>query len=115
MRPLYIQLLHSEPIISVGRPGGAGCRPPHAANPRQESRLATPCPGASPDVRTAISHNGTLVSSVRPSLPAAEADGSVRVVSRIPFSGLDPGVYEIAVTAAQGGATGRRAMAIEVE
>jgi hypothetical protein len=36
-------------------------------------------------------------------------------VSRIPFSGLEPGVYEIAVTAAQSGATVRRAMAIEVE
>jgi VWFA-related protein len=74
-----------------------------------------PGPGASPDVRIAISHNGALVSSARPSLPAAEADGSLRVVSRIPFGGLDPGVYEIAVTAAQGGATSRRTMAIEVQ
>jgi VWFA-related protein len=74
-----------------------------------------PGPGASPDVRIAISHNGQSVSSVRPSLPVAETDGSMRVVSRIPFSGLEPGVYEIAVTAAQSGATVRRAMAIEVE
>jgi hypothetical protein len=73
-----------------------------------------PGPGASPDVRIAISHNGQLVSAVRPSLPPADADGSMRVVSRIPFSGLDPGVYEIAVTAVQGGATARRTMAIEV-
>jgi hypothetical protein len=29
--------------------------------------------------------------------------------------GLDPGVYEIKVTVAQGGATARRTMAIEVE
>jgi hypothetical protein len=50
-----------------------------------------------------------------PSLPAVEADGSIRVVSRIPFSGLDPGVYEIAVMAVQGGTTARRSLAIEVE
>jgi hypothetical protein len=74
-----------------------------------------PGPGASPEVRVAISHNGQLVSSVQASLPPAEADGSMRVVSRIPFSGLDPGVYEIAVTAVQGGATARRTLAIDVE
>jgi VWFA-related protein len=74
-----------------------------------------PGPGASPDVHVEISHNGQLVTSASfPSL-AVEADGSMRVVSRIPFSGLDPGVYEIAVTAVQGGATARRTMAIEVE
>jgi len=37
------------------------------------------------------------------------------VVSRIPVSSLDPGVYEIAVTAVQGGATARRTMAIDVK
>ena len=74
-----------------------------------------PVLGASPDVRIAISHDGQLVTSVRPNLPAAEADGSLRVASRIPVSSLDPGVYEIAVTAVQGGATARRTMAIAVE
>jgi hypothetical protein len=74
-----------------------------------------PVPGASPEVRVAISHNGQPVSSVRTSLPPAEADGSMRVVSRIPFSSLDPGVYEIAVTAVQGGAAARRTLVIEVQ
>ena len=74
-----------------------------------------PVPGASPDVGIAISHNGQLVTSERASLPAAEADGSMRVLTRIPFSSLDSGVYEIAVTAVQGGSTARRTMAIEVE
>jgi VWFA-related protein len=74
-----------------------------------------PGPGASPEVRIAISHNGQIVTSVRPNLPAAEADGSMRVASRIPFGSLDPGVYEIAVVASQSGATVRRTMAIEVE
>ena len=74
-----------------------------------------PGPDASPDVRIAISHNGGLVTSGRPSLPAPEADGSVRVVSRIPFGSLDPGVYEVTVTAVQSGVTARRTMAIAVE
>ena len=74
-----------------------------------------PGPGASPDVGIAISRNGGLVTSGRPNLPPAEADGSLRVVSPIAFANLDPGVYEITVTAAQGGATARRSMAIEVE
>jgi hypothetical protein len=66
-------------------------------------------------VRIAISHNGQPVTSASPSLPAVEAGGSTRVVSRIAFGSLDPGVYEIAVTAVQGGATARRTMAIAVE
>jgi VWFA-related protein len=73
-----------------------------------------PGPDASPDVRIAISHHGELMTSARLSLPPAEADGSLKVLSWIPFKGLDAGVYEIAVTAAQGGATARRTMAIEV-
>jgi hypothetical protein len=74
-----------------------------------------PGPDASPDVRIAISHNGELVTSAQMSLPPAEADGSLRVWSRIAFGALDPGVYEITVTAAQGGATARRTTAIAVE
>ena len=74
-----------------------------------------PAGDSRPDVRVDISHNGKLVTSARPGLPPAEADGSYRIWSRIPFGGLDAGVYEIDVTAAQGGATTRRTMAIEVE
>jgi len=70
---------------------------------------------ARPDVRIAITRNGQLVTSARPDLPVAEADGSYRIWSRIAFGGLDPGVYEIRVTAAQGGATARRGIVIEVE
>jgi len=77
--------------------------------------IVYPGPGATPDVRIAISHNGRLVSSASASLPAAEADGSFRVVSRVPFAAIDPGVYEIAVTAVQGGATARRTLGIDVE
>lgn len=64
-----------------------------------------------PDLRIAVTHNGKLVSSVRPSLPAADADGSVRVLSGIPFGGFDPGVYEVAVTAG----AARRTAVIEVQ
>jgi len=66
-------------------------------------------------VEIAISRDGKTVSSAHLSLPPAEADGSLRVLSRIPFSGFDPGVYEVTVTAAQGGATERRTVVIEVE
>ncbi len=72
-------------------------------------------PDVRPDVQVAISRNGKLVTAARPDLPVAGADGSYRVLSRIPFGGFDPGVYEIKVTAAQGGATVRRSMAIEVQ
>jgi VWFA-related protein len=70
---------------------------------------------AKPDVRIVLSRNGELVTAARPDLPPAEADGSFQVWSPIPFGGLDPGVYEIKVTVAQGGATARRTMAIAVE
>jgi len=70
---------------------------------------------AKPDVRIVLSRNGELVTAARPDLPPAEADGSFRVWSPIPFDGLDPGVYEITVTAAQGGATASRTMALAVE
>jgi hypothetical protein len=66
-------------------------------------------------VRIVLSGNGELVTAARPDLPPAQADGSFQVWSRIAFGGLDPGVYEIKLTVAQGGATARRTMAIEVE
>jgi hypothetical protein len=72
-------------------------------------------PDARPDVQVAISRNGKLVTAARPDLPVAESDGSYRVLCRIPFGGFDPGVYEINVTATQGGATVRRSIAIEVQ
>jgi hypothetical protein len=74
-----------------------------------------PGPGGSPDVSMAISRDGKLMSSVQVRLPPAEADGSLRVLSGIPFAGFDPGVYEVTVTAAQGGATARRTAVIEVQ
>ena len=74
-----------------------------------------PDQGASPEVGIAISRDGKLVSSAHLSLPPAEADGSLRVLSRIPFSDFEPGVYEVTVTAAQGGATARRTTVIEVK
>lgn len=58
-----------------------------------------------PDVRITLSHNGKLVTAVRQSLPAAEADGSIRVLSRIGLGALDSGPYEVQVTATQGAAT----------
>jgi hypothetical protein len=74
-----------------------------------------PGSGTSPELRIAISRDGKLVNSARANLPPAEADGSVRVFSGIPFSGFDPGVYEVTVTAAQSGATARRTVVIDVE
>jgi VWFA-related protein len=58
-----------------------------------------------PDVRIAITHDGKVLTAVRESLPEAEADGSIRVLSRIGLGGLDSGPYEIKVTATQGAAT----------
>jgi hypothetical protein len=66
-------------------------------------------------VRIDVSQNGAVVNSVHPGLPAAEADGSVRVLSGIPFSGFGSGMYEVTVTAAQGRATARRTVVIEVQ
>jgi len=74
-----------------------------------------PGTGASPDVRIAVTHNGKVVSQVQPNLPPAGADGSLRVLSGIPFSGFEPGVYEVTVTAAQAGTTARRTAVIEVQ
>jgi VWFA-related protein len=74
-----------------------------------------PGTGASPVVRIAVTHDGEPVTSAYPSLPPAEADGSIRVLSGIPFGSFDPGVYEVTVTAAQGGATARRMAVIEVQ
>ncbi|HTX36304.1 MAG TPA: VWA domain-containing protein [Bryobacteraceae bacterium] len=74
-----------------------------------------PGANANPDVRIAVTHDGKVVSAARLSLPPTEADGSLRVLSRIPFSGFDPGIYEVTVTAVQGGATARRTTVFEVE
>jgi hypothetical protein len=74
-----------------------------------------PGANANPDVRMAVTHDGKVVSAAPLSLPPAEADGSLKVFVGIPFSGFDPGVYEVTVTAAQGGATARRSTVIEVE
>ena len=63
----------------------------------------------------AISRDGKLVSSEHVILPKAEADGSLRILSGIPFGHFDPGIYEITVTAVQGGATERRTAVIELE
>ena len=65
----------------------------------------SPAIDAKPDVRITISHNGKLVTAAQQSLPAADPDGSIRVLSEIGLGGLDTGPYEIKVTAAQGGAT----------
>jgi VWFA-related protein len=70
-----------------------------------------PGAGASPEVRIAISRDGKVVSLSRPGLPPAEADGSLRVLSRIPLGGFDPGVYEVTVTAG----TARKSAVIEVQ
>jgi len=77
-----------------------------------------PSPGiisAKPDVRISVSHNGKLVvTAAQPSLPAAEPDGSIRVLSRIGLGGLDSGPYEIKVTATQGGATASSSAVIAI-
>jgi hypothetical protein len=76
-----------------------------------------PSPGTSekPDVRISVSHNGKLVvTAAQPSLPAAEPDGSIRVLSQIGLGGLDSGTYEIKVTAAQGDATASSSAVIAI-
>ena len=74
-------------------------------------------PGANPnpDVRIAVTHDGKLVSDARLSLPPAEADGSLRLFSGIPFNTFDPGVYEVTVTAVQNGAPVQRTIVTAVE
>jgi len=74
----------------------------------------SPAIGPKPDVRIAVSHNGKLVTAMQQSLPAAELDGSVRVLSQIGLGGLDSGTYEIKVTAAQGGATASSSAVIAI-
>jgi hypothetical protein len=69
---------------------------------------------ANPDVRIAVTHDGKVVSALRPSLPAAQVDGSVRVLSAIPFNGFDTGVYEVTVTASVGETTTKRTAVIEM-
>ncbi|HUD98028.1 MAG TPA: VWA domain-containing protein [Bryobacteraceae bacterium] len=70
--------------------------------------------GAQPDVRITLSHNGKLVTAVRESVPAAEADGSIRVLSRIGLGALDTGPYEVQVTATQGAATASGSAVIDI-
>jgi hypothetical protein len=76
-----------------------------------------PAPGNSPkpDVRISVSHNGKLVAAVQQSLPAADPDGSIGVLSQIGLGGLDSGPYEIKVTAAQGGATASSSAVIAIQ
>jgi VWFA-related protein len=74
-----------------------------------------PGANANPDVRIAVTHNGNLVSVARANLPAPEADGSLRVLTGIPFGGFDPGVYEVTVSATLGGSTSRRTAIVEVQ
>lgn len=74
-----------------------------------------PGPNANPDVRIAVTHNGNLVTSARANLPPPEADGSLRVLTGIPFGGFDPGVYEVTVSATLGGSTSRRTAIVEVQ
>ena len=74
----------------------------------------SPAIGAKPDVRIAVSHNGKLVTATQQSLPAAEPDGSIRVLREIGLGGLDSGTYEIKVTAAQGGATASSSAVIAI-
>jgi hypothetical protein len=74
-----------------------------------------PAANANPEIHIAVTHDGKVVSEARLSLPPAEADGSLRVLSGIPFSGFAPGVYEVTVTAVQGGATARRTVVTAVE
>ena len=77
--------------------------------------LVWPGANAHPDVRIAVTHDGNLVTSARASLPAPEADGSLRVLTGIPFGGFDAGVYEVTVSAMLGGSTSRRTAAVEVQ
>ena len=74
-----------------------------------------PGANANPDVRIAVTHDGDLVTSARANLPAPEADGSLRVLTGIPFGGFDPGVYEVTVSAMLGGSTSRRTAIVEVQ
>jgi VWFA-related protein len=94
----------------------------NAAVPKSDTAVASvyfilyPSPGigAQADVRMAIAHNGKLIAQVRPNLPAAEADGSVRVLSQIGLGGLERGPYEVQVTATQGGATASSSAVISI-
>jgi len=74
-----------------------------------------PGASASPEVRIAVAHDGKVVSAGRVPLPVPEADGSLRMLSEIPFGGMGPGVYEVTVTAVLGGKSNRRTTVIEVE
>ena len=74
-----------------------------------------PGANAKPDVRIAVTHNGNLVTSARATLPAPEADGSVRVLTGVPFGGFDPGFYEVTVSATLGGSTSKRTAIVEVQ
>jgi VWFA-related protein len=74
-----------------------------------------PQAGATPAVRIDVLHNGAPVTSARLNLPVPEADGSLRVVAPIAFSGLDPGVYEVVVTGEAGGAVVRGSISVQVE
>jgi len=74
----------------------------------------SPAIGATPDVRIAVSHNGKQVAELRQSLPAADPDGSIRVLSQIGLGGLDSGPYEIKVTATQGAATASSSAVVSI-
>jgi len=71
---------------------------------------------AAPDVQVTILREGQTIAVVHPSLPAAdEVSGAIPVVSRISLAQLDPGAYEVDVTASQGGASARSASVMRVE
>ncbi len=70
--------------------------------------------GATPEVRIAVLHNGRVISAAQQSLPAADPDGSIRVLSQIGLGGLDSGTYEIEVTATQGAATAKGSAVVAI-
>jgi hypothetical protein len=74
-----------------------------------------PGANANPDVHIAVTHDGKVVSAGRLPLPLPEADGSLRMLSGVPFAGMDPGIYEVRVTATLGGKSSQRTTVIEVE
>ena len=71
--------------------------------------------GEPPKLTIEIRADHTPVARVTPQLPEPLEDGSIRYVASAPTSALEPGLYEIRVTAEQAGTTAQESLFVTIE
>jgi hypothetical protein len=70
--------------------------------------------GPAPEMSVSVVNSGVVQFVSHPEIPKPDSDGSIRILSRIPFEELPPGVYEVKAVATQGNRTARRTSVVEI-